>query len=66
MIHMYEIALLVHLAGCFRAYSMVMRKALIYSRRKNRVLLLLLNIQSELCLLSIVWFRWLAINLINI
>jgi hypothetical protein len=54
MIYVYKIELLVHLARYFGAYSIVMRKALVYSRRKNRVLLLLLNIQSELCLLSTV------------
>jgi hypothetical protein len=44
MILMYEIGSLTHLAGCFRAYSIVIRKALVYSRRKNRVVLLVLNI----------------------
>jgi len=49
MILVYEIVSLTHLAGCFRAYSMLTRKALVYSGRKNRVVLLVLNIQSELC-----------------
>jgi hypothetical protein len=49
MILVYEIVSLTHLAGCFGAHSMVMRKALVYSRRKNGVALLVLNIQSELC-----------------
>jgi hypothetical protein len=54
MILVYESELLVYLARCFGAYSIIMRKALVYFRRKNGALLLLLNIQSELCLLSTV------------
>jgi hypothetical protein len=61
MILVYESEFLVHLAGCFGAHSIIIRKALVYFRRRNRALLLLLDIQSELCLLSTVWFRWLAI-----
>jgi hypothetical protein len=49
MILVYEIGSLTHLARCFGAHSMVMRKALVYSGRKNGVLLLVLNIQSGLC-----------------